>query len=221
MGKLRTTKLRASVRTSSQRETFTLILLFRNWGMELARNRDGRASLFPRGATRLQFRRRWRPSPCPRFRPPPWPGDRREAAADRAGKTAGGLGARAVPRDLPSTAATARRRELAGKPRASFAAARDSVARVNVPPPSATTVSRSSDSVRSRKAAVSASRNPGSPLVRKISGMLCRSRDSIRASRSTNCQRKRRASSWPTLLLPEAMNPTRNTARTPMALQDA
>src|SRR5450631_3091726 len=87
------------------------------------------------------------------------------------------------------------------------------------PPPSATTLSHFSDSSRrSRSALVSASRNPGSPRSRKISGMVCRSRDSIRASRSTKSQFSRRASSCPTLLLPDAMNPTRNTARTSMAL---
>src|SRR5579859_1518576 len=48
--------------------------------------------------------------------------------------------------------------------------------------------------------------------------MVCRSRDSIRESRSTKSQPSRRASSCPRLLFPEAMYPTRNTARNPMAL---
>src|SRR5258708_12757567 len=88
----------------------------------------------------------------------------------------------------------------------------------NVPPPSATTVSRSSDSISSRRALVSATRKPDSPRSRKISEMVCRSRDSIRVSRFTKSKSRRRASSWATLRLPEAMYPTRNTARTSMAL---
>ena len=64
-------------------------------------------------------------------------------------------------------------------------------------------------------------RNLLSPLSRKISAIVCRSRASIAESRSTKSQPSRRASSSPTVVLPEAMNPTRNTARTPMMLHGA
>src|SRR5574340_1779888 len=45
--------------------------------------------------------------------------------------------------------------------------------------------------------------------------MVARSRDSTRRSVSIKAQPKRRASNWPTSLLPVPMNPIRTTLRTP------
>ena len=67
------------------------------------------------------------------------------------------------------------------------------------------------------KARVSAERKAASPASEKSPGSFVARARLDAGVRSTQSQTSRRASSCPTAVLPDPMNPTRNTARAPMA----